>query len=194
MGTEKGLNELCGMLKTVVGGIKKTIGNSRHVMEVQNKPNFEKKGKSQKNKKGKAKDTISKLNPTPKARLAADAEYFHCKELGSRLYLASLKDRDSMGTSALGTLVIHITDNFLVGPYVNSWVFYIGLVAHICNLIQAMIRSRSVKRGEVDFCVGNNARVVALTVRKVQLHLPSGFIMELKIVIYLLVTAKSPRA
>jgi hypothetical protein len=42
-----------------------------------------------------------------------------------------------------------------------------------------MIRSRSVKRGEVDFRVGNNARVVALTVETMQLHLPSGFILEL---------------
>jgi hypothetical protein len=42
-----------------------------------------------------------------------------------------------------------------------------------------MIRSRSVKKGEVDFCVGNNARVAALNVGTMQLHLPSGFIMEL---------------
>ena len=42
-----------------------------------------------------------------------------------------------------------------------------------------MIRSRSVKRGEVDFRVGNNARVAALTVGTMQLHLPSGFILEL---------------
>jgi hypothetical protein len=45
--------------------------------------------------------------------------------------------------------------------------------------MQGMIRSRSVKRGEVDFRVGNNARVAALTVRTMQLHLPSGFILEL---------------
>jgi hypothetical protein len=45
--------------------------------------------------------------------------------------------------------------------------------------MQGMIRSRSVKRGEVDFSVGNNARVAALTVRTMQLHLPSGFILEL---------------
>jgi hypothetical protein len=34
-----------------------------------------------------------------------------------------------------------------------------------------------VKRGEVDFRVGNNARVAALTVGTMQLHLPSGFIL-----------------
>jgi hypothetical protein len=42
-----------------------------------------------------------------------------------------------------------------------------------------MIRSRSVKKGEVDFRVGNNARVVVLNVGMMQLHLPSGFILEL---------------
>jgi hypothetical protein len=36
-----------------------------------------------------------------------------------------------------------------------------------------------VARGEVDFRVGNNARVAALSVGTMQLHLPSGFIMEL---------------
>jgi len=42
-----------------------------------------------------------------------------------------------------------------------------------------MIRCRSVEKGEVDFCVGNNARVAALNVGTMQLHLPLGFILEL---------------
>ena len=42
-----------------------------------------------------------------------------------------------------------------------------------------MISSRSVERREVDFRVGNNARVAALNIGTMQLHLPSGFIMEL---------------
>jgi hypothetical protein len=42
-----------------------------------------------------------------------------------------------------------------------------------------MIRSRSVEKGEVDFRVGNNARVAALNIGTMQLHLPSGFILEL---------------
>jgi hypothetical protein len=45
--------------------------------------------------------------------------------------------------------------------------------------MQGMIRSRSVEKGVVDFRVGNNARVATLNVRTMQLHLPSGFIMEL---------------
>jgi hypothetical protein len=69
------------MLKTAEGDIKKSAGSSGHVMAVQNKPNFKKKGKSQK-KKGKANDTVSKPNQKPKAGPAADVECFYCKELG----------------------------------------------------------------------------------------------------------------
>ena len=35
------------------------------------------------------------------------------------------------------------------------------------------------QKGEVDFLVGNKARVAAFFVGVMQLHLPSGFIMEL---------------
>jgi hypothetical protein len=109
-GAKKGLNELCGMLKTVEGDIKKSAGSKVHVMAVQNKPNFKKKGKSQK-KKGKAKDTISKPNQNPKAEPARDAECFYCKELchwkrNCKRYLASIKDRNGKGTTTVGTLAI----------------------------------------------------------------------------------------
>ena len=46
-------------------------------------------------------------------------------------------------------------------------------------MMQGMIRSRSTEKREVDFCMGNNARVAALNVGMMQLHLPSGFILEL---------------
>ena len=82
-------------------------------------------------------------------------------------------------SSNSGTLVVHITKIFLTDSYVNSWVFDIGSVAHICNSMQEMTKSRSVDRGEVDFRVGNNARVAALAVGTMQLHLPSGFVLEL---------------
>ena len=96
-----------------------------------------------------------------------------------KLYLESIKDRGSKGTPAACTLVVNVTDIFLANSYINYWVFDTGSVAHICNTMQGMIRSRSMEKGEVDFCVGNNARVAALNVGTMQLHLPSGFIMEL---------------
>jgi hypothetical protein len=70
-------------------------------------------------------------------------------------------------------------DILIADSFINSWVFDTGSVAPICNLMQGLTRSRSMARGEVDFCVGNNARVAALSVRTMQLHLPSEFIMEL---------------
>jgi hypothetical protein len=81
-GAEKGLNELCGMLKTAESDIKKSTGGG-HVMAVQNKPNFKKKSTSWK-KKGKAKVENPMPNPDPKAKTgpAADTECFHCHEKG----------------------------------------------------------------------------------------------------------------
>jgi hypothetical protein len=170
-GAEKGLNKLCDMLKTTEADIKKGAGTN-HVMVVQNKPNFNKKGNAWRKQKGKgkAKGETSKPNPpAPKARPSADEECFHCKGKGywkrnCKLYLESLKKDGGKGTTVAHTLIVYITDIFLANSYTNSWVFDTRLVAHICNMMQGMIRSRSVGKGEVDFRVGNNARVAALNV------------------------------
>jgi len=185
-GTEKGLNELCGMLKIAEADIRKSAGSSQ-VLAVQNKPNFKrKKDNAWKKKKGKAKDEIHKPNPpAPKVGPAAYEECFHYKGKGHwkrnyKLYLVSLKkDSGSKGTPAAHTLVVYITDIFLANSYINYWVFETRSVAHICNTMQGMIRSRIVEKGEVDFRVGNNAEVAALNVETMQLYLPSGFILEL---------------
>jgi hypothetical protein len=78
--------------------------------------------------------------------------------------LESLKKDGGKGTTVAHTLVVYIIDIFLANSYINSWVFNTGSVAHIYNTMQGMIRSRSVGKGEVDFRVGNNARVAALNI------------------------------
>jgi len=63
------------------------------------------------------------------------------------LYLSCLKkDGGSKGTPATHTLIVYVVDIFLANSYINSWVFGTGMVAHICNTMQGMIRSRSIKR------------------------------------------------
>ena len=120
---EKGLNELCGMLQIAEADIKKGASSS-HVMAIQNKPNFKRKGKNWK-KRGKAKDKISKPTTSdPNSRSFNDDECFHCNKKGHwkwnyKLYLASLeKDGGSKGTPA--TLVVHVTDIFIANSYINS--------------------------------------------------------------------------
>jgi gag-polypeptide of LTR copia-type/Zinc knuckle len=130
-GAEKGLNELCGMLKIAEADIKKSAGSSQ-VLAVQNKPNFKKKGKFWKKKKAaakaKAKDAISKPNQDAATNAGAKekAECFHCGKPGHwkrncKLYLASLnKEVGNKGISAANTLVIYVTDIFLANSYTNS--------------------------------------------------------------------------
>jgi hypothetical protein len=88
--------------------------------------------------------------------------------------IPSFFEEQGKGTSTSDTLHVYVTDHiFLADTVINSWVFDTGSVAHICNSTQGMIRSRSVENREVNFHVGNNARVTALTVGTMQLHLPS---------------------
>ena len=82
-------------------------------------------------------------------------------------------------TSTLGILVVHVIDIYLADAPNSSWVYDTGSVVDICNSMQGLVRTRSVTRDEVDIRVGNKARVAALAVGTMQLHQPSGFILEL---------------
>ena len=81
-----------------------------------------------------------------------------------------------------------ILDIYLADPLNSSWVYDTGSVLHICNSLQGLVRTRSVARGEVEIRVGNKARVATL---EVQLHLPSGFLMELNNCYYVPVLSRN---
>ena len=72
-----------------------------------------------------------------------------------------------------------VIDIYLADAPNSSWVYDTGSMIHICNSLQGMVRTRSVARDEVDIWVGNKARVAALEVGMMQLHLPLGFLMKL---------------
>ena len=173
-GMDKTMTELHGMLKSAEEGLKK---DANHVLMVNKTTSFKKKAKP--SKKGKAK--VETPKHAPSASSAAEAECFFCKEKGHwkrncKKFLAKLKSGKS---STSGISVIHVIDVFLADSPSNSWVLDTGSVAHICNSMQGLQRSRTLARGEVEMRVGNKASVAVMAVGTLPLHLPSGFILEL---------------
>jgi hypothetical protein len=171
----KSLQELHGMLKTADGSLKKP---PNHVMMVQKKPKFKKSSKMVKGKKCKNTDDKPKAKAESPAK---ESECFYCKEKGHwkrncKKYLASKKNGSE--TSGPG-ITINVIEINLATSNVSAWVFDTGSVAHICNTMQGLTRSRRLAKGEVDIRVGNKARVAAFSVGVYSLQLPSGLIMEL---------------
>lgn len=78
-------------------------------------------------------------------------------------YLADKAKGGNM-TSDSDTLVVNVIDIYLAGSPSSTWVYDTGSVVHICNLMQGLVRSRSMARGKVDIRVDNKARVAALKV------------------------------
>ena len=177
---EKSLQELHGMLKTAEESLKKT---PNHVMVVQKNAKFKKSSKTGKGIKGKKKNTSDKpkLVKSQAASSPAESQCFYCKEKGHwkrncKKFLADKKDGNVISNPGMSINVIEIN---LATTDVSIWVFDTGSVAHICNSMQGLTRSRRLAKGEVDIRVGNKARVAALSVGVYTLHLPSGLVMEL---------------
>ena len=193
-GMDKELTELHGMLKQAEVDLKK---GASQVLMVQNKPKFKKSSWTKKKAKsgGNAKDSVPSASSKTKPSPTAGAVCFHCKEEGHwkrncSKYLAEKAKSGGM-TSNSGTLVCNVIDIYLADAPNSSWVYDTGSVLHICNSLQGLVRTRSVARGEVDIRVGNKARVAALEVGTMQLHLPSGFLMELNNCYYVPVLSRN---
>jgi hypothetical protein len=64
---------------------------------------------------------------------------------------------------------------------ISDWVLDTDLCAHICSNMQALRNKRLLRKGEMQLRVGNRASVVVVVVvGDLDLHLPSGLILELK--------------
>ncbi len=155
-GLEKSLTELHGMLKTAEQNIKHKTSD---VLLVQKGKKTKKKRKAK--GKGHAKAESSSKDRKPKKPSATSgATCFHCQDVGhwKRNCPKYLEDKKKGSlTSTSGIYVIEV--NIAKCPS-NAWVLDTGAGAHICSNMQALQGSRTLARGEVQFCVGNGQRTL----------------------------------
>jgi hypothetical protein len=59
-----------------------------------------------------------------------------------------------------------------------------GSCAHICSNVQALKNKRLLGKGEMQLRVGNGASVATVAIGDLDLHLPSGLILELSSVYF----------
>ena len=175
-GGEATLPELHGMLVQAERSLPSEPA-LKDVLMVRKNKKFKKKGAPKWNGNGKVVTTndSSKPKATPKAKVAALHECYHCHKIGhwKRNCPVYLEEKKS-GALSSGIYVIEI--NLATSA---SWVFDTACGSHITSNVQGLKRSRSLSKGEVDLRVGNGARVAALAVGVYILTLPSGLILEL---------------
>src|SRR6266542_6194065 len=174
-GLKKSLTELHGMLKIAEQNIKHKTSD---VLLAERKEKTKKKRKAK--GKGHAKAESSSKDRNPKKPSATfGATCFHCQDVGhwKRNCLKYLEDKKKGSlTSTSGIYVIEV--NIAKCPS-NAWVLDTGAGAHICSNMQTLQGSRALARGEVQFCVGNGARVAAIAVGTFLLTLSSSMVLEL---------------
>jgi hypothetical protein len=76
--------------------------------------------------------------------------------------------------SSSGILVIEIN----LATFISDLVLDTGSCAHICLNVQALKNKRLLGKGEMQIRNGNRASVAAVAVGDLDLHLPSGLILE----------------
>lgn len=84
-----------------------------------------------------------------------------------------------------GTLniFVFVESNLVLVPP-NSWWFDTGCSVHITNTLQGFSRERAANKGEYNIFVGNGIKVAVESIGSVKLKLSSGFVLELKDVLY----------
>lgn len=118
---------------------------------------------------GKAKDEISKLNAKSKSGLSSKDKNFIVVTLRNGLGTTrSTQKTKEIETSILFIYVIEIN---LAISFSESWVFDIRSMIHTCKSLQGLKRTRIFATNELNMCVGNRAKVVALAIDTYQVPL-----------------------
>lgn len=118
---------------------------------------------------GKAKDEISKLNAKSKSGLSSKDKNFIVVTLRNGLGTTrSTQKTKEIETSILCIYVIEIN---LAISFSESWVFDIRSMIHTCKSLQGLKRTRIFATNELNMCVGNRAKVVALAIDTYQVPL-----------------------
>jgi hypothetical protein len=117
-----------------------------------------------------------------KPKDVSDVECFYYKKCihwtrNCPQFLEDKKNRNVLSSS--GILIIEIN----LATSISDWVLDTDSCAHICSNVQALQNKRLFGKGEIQLRVGNGASVA---VEDLDLHLPSGLILELSSVYFIL--------
>jgi gag-polypeptide of LTR copia-type len=180
MGMSKSLDELLGLLKTAEEDMNKGSENILTVSSAGKK--IKKCSKSKSKGKGKGKAQVVNLSAF-KPKDISDIECFYCKKCihwkrNCPQFLEDKKNGNVLSSS--GILVIEIN----LATSISDWVLDTDSCAHICSNVQALKNKRLLGKGEIQLRIGNGASVVVVVVGDLDLHLPSGLILELSSVYF----------
>ena len=118
---------------------------------------------------GKAKDEISKLNAKSKSGLSSKDKNFIVVTL--RNGLGTTRSTYKIKEIETSILCIYVIEINLAISFSESWVFDIRSMIHTCKSLQGLKRTRILATNELNMCVGNRAKVVALAIDTYQVPL-----------------------
>ena len=73
----------------------------------------------------------------------------------------------------------------------SSWALDSSSSAHICTLMQDLIESRRLRKGDMILRIGNEAKIATEAIGTYPLQLPSGVRLDLKDCYYILVANRN---
>ncbi|XP_073108763.1 uncharacterized protein [Elaeis guineensis] len=166
------LPELMNMLESNEGTLKSsrisTVLTIEHRSSSKRESSLKEKKSAKKLKK--EKESKSKKKDTPKKAAASKGKYFYCHADGHwkrncSLYLKSRK-KQKVNAPSKGMSNLLVIESNLIVFSTSNWVLDSGSNAHICTSMQSLVESRQLRKEEMVLCIDNDARVVAVAVRR----------------------------